>query len=72
MKNTISTKSGTEIIAAKVSPRKRAGSIQLSARVPDKLHADFYAACAARDVSGSDMLRTLMESFVVMAAESNA
>ncbi len=39
-------------------------AIQLSARVPRELHAHFYAACRARGVTGSDMLRSLMESFV--------
>lgn len=39
-------------------------TIQLSARAVRELHEPFYAACREKGVTGSDILRSLMESFV--------
>lgn len=44
-------------------------TIQLSARIPRELHQQFYVACGQRGVSGSEMLRILMESFVSKSTE---
>lgn len=47
-------------------------TIQLAARVPRELHKQFYAECAIRGITGSEMLRILMERFIQMAGEQRA
>lgn len=47
-------------------------SIQLSCRIPRALHATFYNTCKQHGFTGSDVLRSLMESFVAKAADKVA
>lgn len=49
-------------------PRHDPDRIQLSARVPREHHSRFYAACREWGFTGSEMLRSLRESFVRLAA----
>lgn len=47
-------------------------TIQLAARVSRDLHKQFYADCSNRGITGSDMLRILMEQFVQLAGGKRA
>ena len=44
-----------------------AKQVQLVARVPSDLHARFYAACTARGLTGSAVIRALMQDFIQAA-----
>jgi hypothetical protein len=56
-----------ELNAAKF--RDNPASIQLAVRVPCHLHALFYAACAQQGYTGSEVLRSLMHTFVQLTEE---
>lgn len=64
------------MLANKASSRKPSPhnpeSIQLSCRIPRTLHIAFYRACEKHGFTGSDVLRSLMESFVARAADKEA
>lgn len=47
-------------------------TIQLSARIPRELHQQFYAACAEKGITGTDMLRLLMETFINKSGEQRS
>jgi hypothetical protein len=47
------------------------GTVQLAVRVPRTLHQKFYGECAKRGITGSEMLRTMMERLVQLAGEQN-
>jgi hypothetical protein len=53
-------------------PRHDPDRVRLSARVPREHHSRFYAACRERGFTGSKTLRSLMESFVCMAAAQDS
>lgn len=44
-------------------------SMQLSCRIPRTLHIAFYRTCEQHGFTGSDVLRSLMESFVARAGD---
>lgn len=44
--------------------------VQLVARVPADLHSRFYAACSARGLTGSAVIRALMQDFIQAASHT--
>lgn len=45
--------------------------VQLVARVPADLHSRFYAACSARGLTGSAVIRALMQDFIQAASHTH-